>query len=222
MKSPTWITRELLAAIHGRQLAEHGGTDGVRDEAAVANLLEEPKRRFAGGKISITRLAAAYAVWICVSRPFHDRNSQTAAVVCNTFLGLNGIGPVAGDSDFQDAITRIAAGQWAEADFDRWLCGKLQTEIPPTGPEAGRHTIPNRSPIMSHPYQCPRCGGVDAEPGTVQSTGGLHFRPANAKFLTLQTANIEVRANACTNCGHVDLVADVAKLHAITARAQPV
>jgi hypothetical protein len=63
----SWITRELLTAIHDRQLAEHGGADGVSDEAAIANLLDEAKRRFADGKSSLTRLAAAYAVWIFVS-----------------------------------------------------------------------------------------------------------------------------------------------------------
>ena len=31
MDDPIWITKELALAIHSRQLAEHGGADGVRD-----------------------------------------------------------------------------------------------------------------------------------------------------------------------------------------------
>jgi len=75
---------------------------------------------------------------------------------------------------------------------------------------------------MAYEYQCSRCGGNAAEPGAVRSTGGVYFRPTNAKFLTMRTGDIELRANACTQCGHVDLVADVEKLSALTRRAEPV
>ena len=31
MKEPAWIKVEVARAIHARQLAEHGGMDGLRD-----------------------------------------------------------------------------------------------------------------------------------------------------------------------------------------------
>lgn len=74
---------------------------------------------------------------------------------------------------------------------------------------------------MTSERKCTECGGTDLEPGAIQSTGKLYFRPANAKFLTLRTADISVNANVCVDCGHVQLVADVEKLAALTTRAKP-
>jgi hypothetical protein len=69
--------------------------------------------------------------------------------------------------------------------------------------------------------KCSQCGGTDLEPGSIQSTGKVYFRPANAKFLTLSTGGAVVNANVCLSCGHIDLVADVKKLSALTQRAKP-
>jgi hypothetical protein len=74
---------------------------------------------------------------------------------------------------------------------------------------------------MSHESKCSQCGGTNLEPGVLQSTGKLNFRPANSKFLTFKTGNIAVNASVCTTCGHVDVVADVKKLSALTERAKP-
>ena len=41
----TWITRDLALAIHDRQLAEHGGGTGVRDEALLDSALARAKTR---------------------------------------------------------------------------------------------------------------------------------------------------------------------------------
>ena len=38
----TWITRPLALAIHERQLAEHGGGTGVRDESLLESALARP------------------------------------------------------------------------------------------------------------------------------------------------------------------------------------
>lgn len=73
---------------------------------------------------------------------------------------------------------------------------------------------------MSHERKCSECGGTELEPGSIQSTGKIYFRPANAKFLTFRTADIEVKANVCIACGHVQLVANVEKLAALTERAK--
>ena len=39
-----WINRELALAIHERQLAEHRGTEGIRDESLLAATLERPQQ----------------------------------------------------------------------------------------------------------------------------------------------------------------------------------
>jgi prophage maintenance system killer protein len=44
-----WIEKPLALAIHDRQLAEHGGGTGVRDEALLDSAVARPQQLFAYG-----------------------------------------------------------------------------------------------------------------------------------------------------------------------------
>ena len=45
-----WISKALVLAMHERQLAEHGGKAGVRDEALLDAVLARPQQLYAGGE----------------------------------------------------------------------------------------------------------------------------------------------------------------------------
>jgi predicted nucleic-acid-binding Zn-ribbon protein len=49
---------------------------------------------------------------------------------------------------------------------------------------------------------CPNCNSTNMESGTLGSTGKIHFRPEDAKFLKLKTANVDVAASLCMDCGY--------------------
>ena len=71
--------------------------------------------------------------------------------------------------------------------------------------------------------ECPQCGSDKLESGKLRSAGAVHFRPDNAKFLTLKTADIELAGNLCVACGHVTLIADQKKAQAlISGKESPV
>jgi hypothetical protein len=53
------------------------------------------------------------------------------------------------------------------------------------------------------------------ESGSLGSTGKIHFRPEGAKFLKLKTANVDVAASLCMDCGHVALAGDKEKVQAL-------
>ena len=59
---------------------------------------------------------------------------------------------------------------------------------------------------------CPACGKSSQIKGTLQSTGFIHFRPSEAKFLTFCTADIPVHANMCSSCGWITLIGNAKKL----------
>ncbi len=69
-------------------------------------------------------------------------------------------------------------------------------------------------------YKCLNCGSDRLELGSIQSTGGIYFRPAKAKFLTLKTADIRLKANICLECGSVGLVGDPSKVESLISRGQ--
>ncbi len=64
---------------------------------------------------------------------------------------------------------------------------------------------------MNQPQTCPSCNSSNMEPGSLGSTGKIHFRPEGAKFLKLKTANVDVSASLCMDCGHVTLTGDSEK-----------
>ena len=39
-----WIDPEVVLAIHDQQIAEHGGTDGIRDIGLIESALARPKK----------------------------------------------------------------------------------------------------------------------------------------------------------------------------------
>jgi death-on-curing protein len=124
---PIWITKELAAAIHSRQLAEHGGADGVRDAGLFESALARPRQLFAYSDPTpdVPALAAAYAFAIAKNHAFIDGNKRTAYVVCRTFLLLNGFDMTAEKVHRYNAFLALASGDWGEATFTRWLVGDV-------------------------------------------------------------------------------------------------
>lgn len=127
-REPHWIGIELACAIHARQLSEHGGTPGVRDEGLLESALGRPWHLFAygGESVDIPELAAAYAFGIARNHPFVDGNKRTAYVVCRTFMVLNGWDIAASLVDRYAVVMDLAAGEIDEADFTQWLRGNAR------------------------------------------------------------------------------------------------
>ena len=46
VKEPVWVRDDVALAIHRRQIAEHGGKDGMRDAGLLESALARPKNIF--------------------------------------------------------------------------------------------------------------------------------------------------------------------------------
>ena len=64
---------------------------------------------------------------------------------------------------------------------------------------------------MNGEKKCLRCGGTNLEPGSIQSSGRVCFRPKRAKFISTKVADVSVKAHICIDCGHMELVGDAKK-----------
>ncbi len=128
MKQPVWIRPDAVLAIHTRQLAEHGGTDGLRDAGLLDSALNRPKNLLAYGepKPDLASLAAAYAFGIARNHPFVDGNKRTAYVVCRTFLLLNDQDLDVSPAEKYLAFLRLADGSLGEDKLADWLCQHLR------------------------------------------------------------------------------------------------
>lgn len=120
---PFWVRTDVVLAIHGRLIAEHGGTDGVPDPAALDSALSRPRNAFAYADPApdIAALAAVYAFGICRNHPFVDGNKRTSLVAMRTFLSLNGSDLHASQREKHDALWRLAAGSLSEQELAEWI-----------------------------------------------------------------------------------------------------
>jgi death on curing protein len=116
-----WVSKDVALAAHLEQLAEHGGGAGVRDERLLESAMARPQNLLAYGEPDVASLAAAYAYGIARNHPFVDGNKRTAAVVSETFLGLNGHGLNASDAEIAVAFLALAAGELAEEELADWF-----------------------------------------------------------------------------------------------------
>jgi death-on-curing protein len=127
-----WIERAMALAIHDRQLAEHGGASGVRDDMLLESALARPQQRHAYGDPppDLAALAASLAYGIARNHPFVDGNKRTAHVCYRTFLLLNGFELAANDEEKYVAMLALASGKLGEDEFAAWLRPRLTPRAP--------------------------------------------------------------------------------------------
>lgn len=125
MTSWRWVGASLVYAIHDRQLAEHGGLDGVRDQGAVESALARPQHLAVYGETDAAELAASYAYGIARNHGFADGNKRTAWVVARVFLADNGFRLRFDKLEAIRTMEAVAAGTLGEADLAAWFRGNL-------------------------------------------------------------------------------------------------
>lgn len=117
-----WLRTDAVLAMHRRQIAEHGGGDGVRDMGLLESALSRPKNIEAyEADADIARLAAAYAFGIAKNHPFVDGNKRTALVACRTFIILNGYQLDAEPAEKYLTFLSLAEGTLSEEELAVWL-----------------------------------------------------------------------------------------------------
>lgn len=123
-----WILEETVYAVHRRQIAEHGGSDGVRDEGLLSSALARPQNLLAYSEKApdIAALAAAYAFGIAKNHPFIDGNKRTALVVMRTFLLLNEYDFTATQEEKYLTFLKLAEGNLTEKELEDWVRDKIE------------------------------------------------------------------------------------------------
>lgn len=111
----------MVLAIHLRQLAEHGGGEGVRDEGLLDSALQRPLNKLGYGDPDFADLAAAYAYGIARNHPFIDGNKRTALVVSFTFLYVNGLKQTSSQVENVLCFLALAAGERSEEELAAWF-----------------------------------------------------------------------------------------------------
>jgi death-on-curing protein len=108
-------------AIHLERLAEHGGLEGIRDQAAIESALARPQNIVAYGDPDAADLAAAYVYGIAKNHGFADGNKRTSFVTAMVFLGINGFEPDIPIEDVVHTINSVASSEISEEQLADWF-----------------------------------------------------------------------------------------------------
>ena len=129
MTKIVWLLEETLTAIHHRQIAEHGGSEGLRDEGLLLSALARPENLLAYGEPApdLASLAAAYAYGIARNHPFVDGNKRCALVAARTFLILNGVDLDATQDEKFLTFLNLAEGAISEEELADWIRRRIQS-----------------------------------------------------------------------------------------------
>ena len=116
-----WIDPEVVLAIHDQQIAEHGGTDGIRDMGLIESALARPVNLDSYSRSDVFDLAAEYGYGIARNHGYIDGNKRTAYVVTLLFLALNGHDLTAQAVERVLVFEKLGRGDLAPDEFARWL-----------------------------------------------------------------------------------------------------
>ena len=120
---PFWLDETMVKAMHDDQLAQHGGTQGIRDENLIAASLARPKHLWSYGEPTPTLfdLAAAYGYGLAKNHGFIDGNKRVAFVAMATFLELNEYSFNAPEEEVVVMILQLASEKENQEKIAMWL-----------------------------------------------------------------------------------------------------
>lgn len=122
---PDWLDLRTALAIHDRQIAEHGGGAGVRDQSLLESALARPVNKSNYGEKDPAALAAAYAFGVARNHPFIDGNKRTAWVLARLFFVTNGYTLKFDQQAAIDTVIALAAGELSEEQLAEWFRAHL-------------------------------------------------------------------------------------------------
>ena len=117
MSEPLFLTIDEVLEIHAQQLADHGGTLGVRDGGLLASALAMPEQSFGGAyvHVNLCEMAAAYLFHLVQNHPFVDGNKRVGTAAALIFLLMNGIRVSADIDAFERLVIEVASGKVGKA-----------------------------------------------------------------------------------------------------------
>ena len=120
-----WIGASIVYAVHDRQIAEHGGLDGVRDQGRQEFALARPSISPAPANPTPRELAAAHAFGLAGNHGFADGNKRTAWIVARLFLADNGCRLQFDKAEAVRTVEALAGGALSQDDLASWFRARL-------------------------------------------------------------------------------------------------
>ena len=113
--------------LHQRLITQSGGSEGLRDQAALISAVRQPQMEFGGEELSpsISEKAAALGFALIRNHPFVDGNKRVGHAAMEVFLILNGWEIEAEVDEQERLVLDVAAGGVERDELTEWLSNHL-------------------------------------------------------------------------------------------------
>jgi death-on-curing protein len=125
-----------VVELHRRLLIQFGGSDGIRDRAALQSAVGEPLQTFDGDDLYPTLIdkAAAIGFFLCRNHAFVDGNKRVAHAALEATLLLNGFELSASVDEQERVMLRLANGSMGRDEFTAWVRKRTVPSSPTSSP----------------------------------------------------------------------------------------
>jgi death-on-curing protein len=125
---PAWLGRLAVDEAHFRQIREHGGTHGLRDENALESALARPRWHWHyASEERLAYLAAEYAYGLIKDHPYFYGNQRLSLFAMVAFMDRNGMELTASNAEALSAIFTVAAGAMTEGVLADWVDARCRS-----------------------------------------------------------------------------------------------
>jgi death-on-curing protein len=117
------ISIDQTLLIHKYLIESSGGSEGLRDKAALESALSAPFQTFDGEDLYSGKelKGAALCFGLIQNHPFIDGNKRIGVHLCDVFLELNGIRLEYTDDDLVLLGLSVADGSWKIPEILAWI-----------------------------------------------------------------------------------------------------
>ncbi len=118
-----WLQLEDVFLIHASIIARSGGSNGIRNPAALESALAQPLQPFGGNDLypSFLDKAAALCFFLVRNHPFVDGNKRVGHASLEISLQLNGLEIMAEQEDQETIMLALAQGELTLESFTEWV-----------------------------------------------------------------------------------------------------
>lgn len=123
MRNTSYLTLDVVIAIHEEMVEKYGGSHKIRDIGLIQSAVARPQSSFGGEDLyqSIFDKAAALFHSLMFNHAFIDANKRTAMVSTARFLFVGGYGLKVGQKEFVEFPLRVENKHLSIEQISKWL-----------------------------------------------------------------------------------------------------
>ncbi|QQG40742.1 MAG: type II toxin-antitoxin system death-on-curing family toxin [Candidatus Levyibacteriota bacterium] len=123
MKGITYITLDVVLAIHDDMVERYGGSHGIKDLGLIQSALARPQASFGGEDLYPTILDKAAALFhsLIFNHAFTDGNKRTSITTTARFLYINGYEFKVDKKELIDFPLRVENKHLTIVEIAKWL-----------------------------------------------------------------------------------------------------